>query len=244
MTENTKKHVILSGGSRGLGRTLVAGLMEAGYCVATFARNLGDLGEVAAANDCVFAGVADLRDTASLKQFMAAAEERFGPPSSLINCAGVATDTLLATMRDDAIEAMVGTNLVGTVRLTRLFVRRMLPLHRGGSVINISSIVAHRGYRGLSVYSATKAGLEGFTRALAHELGHANIRVNAVAPGYLQTDMSDKLSESQREQILRRTPLGRLGRSEDVVGAVKFLLSDESAFITGQTLVIDGGITS
>lgn len=243
MTEINKTHILLSGGSRGLGRTLVAGLTEAGYRVATFARNLGDLNELAANDERVFVGVADLCDPASLKQFMAAAEERFGPPSGLINCAAVAIDNLLATMRDDALDSMIDTNLVGTIRLTRMFVRRMLPLRRGASIINISSIVAHRGYRGLSVYSATKAGLEGFTRGLARELGHANIRVNAIAPGYLQTEMSDKLSESQRDQILRRTPLGRLGKSEDVVGAVKFLLSDDSAFITGQTLVIDGGIT-
>jgi 3-oxoacyl-[acyl-carrier protein] reductase len=155
----------------------------------------------------------------------------------------VAIDHLLATMRDDAIDAMIETNLRGTIRLTRLVVRRMLPLRRG-SIINISSIVSQRGYRGLAVYSATKAGLDAMTRALARELGAWKIRVNSVAPGYLNTEMTSKLSEDQQGQILRRTPLGRLGTSDDVLGPVKFLLSEDAGFITGQVLVVDGGITA
>jgi 3-oxoacyl-[acyl-carrier protein] reductase len=237
-------HVILSGGSRGLGRTLIAGLLKAGYQVSTFARNLGDLSDVAAGDEHLFVATADLCDPQSLAKFLAVAEERFGVLRSLINCAGITADQLLATMRDDTIESMIATNLLGTIRFTRMVVRRMLLHQQGGSIINISSIVGQRGYRGLAVYSATKAGLDGLTRALARELGSSKIRVNSVAPGYLQTAMTSKLTDKQRDQILRRTPLGRLGTPEDVVGPVKFLLSEDAAFMTGQILVIDGGITT
>jgi 3-oxoacyl-[acyl-carrier protein] reductase len=236
-------HILLSGGSRGLGRTLVDGLLEAGYRVSTFARDPGDLPQRAEQEPRLHAGAADLRDPGSLSAFLNAAEERFGPPSGLVNCAGVAMDHLLATMREDAIDAMIQTNLAGTIRLTRLVVRRMIPRRRG-SIVNISSIVGIRGYRGLAVYSATKAALDGMTRALARELGDWKIRINSVAPGYLNTEMTGTLTETQQGQILRRTPLGRLGTPRDVVGPVKFLLSEESAFITGQVLVVDGGITA
>jgi len=218
--------------------------LKAGYQVSTFARSLDDLSDVAAGNDCLFVATADLCDSQSLANFLAAAEERFGVIRGLINCAGIAADQLLTTMRDDTIESMIATNLLGTIRITRLVVRRMLVHRQGGSIVNVSSIVGQRGYRGLAVYSATKAGLDGLTRALARELGSAKIRVNSVAPGYLQTAMTSKLTDKQRAQILRRTPLGRLGTPEDVVGPVKFLLSEDAAFMTGQILVIDGGITT
>jgi 3-oxoacyl-[acyl-carrier protein] reductase len=119
----------------------------------------------------------------------------------------------------------------------------MLLSKLGGSIVNISTISALRGFKGLSAYAFTKGGMESFTRALARELGQQKIRVNSIAPGYYDTEMSRNLNNEQREQILRRTPLGRLGRPEDVVGPVLFLLSDQASFITGQTLVVDGGST-
>jgi 3-oxoacyl-[acyl-carrier protein] reductase len=226
-----------------LGRALVAGLLKAGYRISTFARNLEDLGDVAAGDEHLLVATANLCDPKSLANFLTVAEERFGIVLGLINCAGITADQLLATMRDDTIESMIDTNLLGTIRFTRMVVRRMLLHRQGGSIINISSIVGQRGYRGLAVYAATKAGLDGLTRALARELGSSRIRVNSVAPGYLQTAMTSKLTDKQRDQILRRTPLGRLGTLEDVIGPVKFLLSEDAAFMTGQILVIDGGIT-
>jgi 3-oxoacyl-[acyl-carrier protein] reductase len=165
-----------------------------------------------------------------------------GPIQALVNNAGIARDGVLATMRPVDIDAVLDVNLRGTLHLTRLVARPMLT--RGtGSILNISSIIGLRGYSGLAVYSATKGGLDAMTRALARELGPRNIRVNSIAPGYLETEMSSTLGAEQRDQIVRRTPLCRLGRPDDVVGAVLFLLSPASAFITGQTFVIDGGVT-
>jgi 3-oxoacyl-[acyl-carrier protein] reductase len=169
-------------------------------------------------------------------------EAEAGPIQALINNAGIARDGVLAMMRPADIDAVLDVNLRGSLHLTRLVARPMLA-RTGGSILNISSIIGLRGYSGLAVYSATKGGLDAMTRALARELGPRNIRVNSIAPGYLETEMSSTLGDEQRLQIVRRTPLGRLGRPADVVGAVLFLLSPASSFITGQTFVIDGGVT-
>ena len=144
---------------------------------------------------------------------------------------------------DDDIDVVVDLNLKGTLHVTRLVSRRMLA--RGhGRIVNISSIVGLSGYRGLSVYSATKAALDGLTLALARELGSRGITVNSVAPGYLNTEMSHGLDEGQLHQIVRRTPAGRLGEPEDVAHLVQFLAAPENDYITGQVFVIDGGLTA
>jgi 3-oxoacyl-[acyl-carrier protein] reductase len=167
----------------------------------------------------------------------------FGRLDVLVNNAGVARDGVLGTLQDDAIDSMVDVNLKGTIYLTRVAVRRMLRQH-SGAVINISSIVGLSGYRGLSVYGATKAALDGFTRGLARELGPVGITVNSIAPGYLRTEMSHGLDEDQLGQIVRRTPAGRLGKLADVASAAVFLASPGARFITGHTLVVDGGLTA
>jgi 3-oxoacyl-[acyl-carrier protein] reductase len=237
------KHVILSGGSRGLGRNLVEGLLAAGYHVSAFSRSATEFTDQHAADPAFFFEPADLADSETLVRFLKHAQERFGPPFGLVNCAGVATVGVLALLRDDQIDHAIATNLKGTLTLTRLLLRPMRLRGGGGSIVNISSVVGLRGYRGMAVYAATKGGIDAMTRALARELGSWKIRVNSVAPGYLRTEMSETLEHDQLDKILRRTPLGRLGAPADVVGPVKFLLSDESAFITGQVLVVDGGIT-
>jgi 3-oxoacyl-[acyl-carrier protein] reductase len=184
----------------------------------------------------------DMADSASLSRVVKSVEKKTGPIGVLINNAGIAYDGVLPGMPPEQIEKLIHVNLTGTLLLSRLVIRRML-LHNTGDIINISSIIGLRGYSGLAAYSATKAGLDGMTRALARELGPRRIRVNAIAPGYLETEMTHGLSDFQRDQVIRRTPLARLGLPSDVVGVVLFLLSPASAFMTGQTLVVDGGVT-
>ena len=236
--------VLISGGSRGLGLAIVTSLLEGGYKVATFSRRPSETVErLKEKYEKTFRFVeGDMSDAVSLDRVVRNVEKDCGPIEALINNAGIAIDGVLATMQPTQIEQLISTNLTGTLLLTRLAVRHMIVRSRG-SIINISSIIGLRGYAGLAAYSATKAGLDGMTRGLARELGPRNIRVNSIAPGYLETEMTHGLGDAQRDQIVRRTPLGRLGTPEDVLGAVYFLLSPEAGFITGQVFVIDGGIT-
>lgn len=238
------RHVILSGGSRGVGMALATGLLDAGYRVSTFSRKATTFTTSLANDERFFFDAVNVADPVSLAKFVTAAVERFGVPYGLVNCAGIAADGVLATMPESKIDHLLAVNLAGALKLSRLVIRSMLRESRPGSIVNISSTVGHRGYSGLAAYSATKAGLDGMSRALARELGARRIRVNSVAPGYLESEMTLELSEAQRQQIIRRTPLQRLGSPGDVVGPVLFLLSEASAFITGQILLVDGGISS
>lgn len=238
-----RKHVVISGGSRGLGEALVKALLQSGYCVSTFSRNPTRFTEELNDDRNFYYAGADVSDETSLAAFLKCSDRRFGAPYGLINCAGVATEGVLATFSQDAIDKVLNVNLKGPITLTKLVARKMLLGKGTGAIINISSIVGLRGYNGLAVYSATKGGLDAMTRALARELGRRHIRVNSIAPGYIETDMTHGLDAGQLDQIVRRTPLGRLGRPEDVVGATLFLLSPAAEFITGHVLVVDGGIT-
>ena len=178
----------------------------------------------------------------SLREFVRAARRRFPAFDILINNAGVAYDHVLPLSQDKAIEETITVNLTNTILLTRECLKPMW-VRRAGSVVNIASILALRGYSGLSVYGASKAGLLGFTLSLAREVGRLGIRVNAVCPGYVETDMTAGMDAEERNQIIRRTPLGRLARTDDVIPAVRFLASDQASFITGQFITVDGGIT-
>lgn len=237
------KHVIISGGSRGLGQGLVSGLLGAGYSVSTFSRSATEFTNSLLANSQFYFSKADVSDHEQTNAFVESAVEKFGRPYGLINCAGIARDGVLAVMPETEIDQLLSINLSGTLHLSRRVIRSMLLETGPGVILNISSIIGLRGYRGLSAYAATKAGMDGITRALARELGSRKIRVNSVAPGYLTTEMTHGLEDHQTQQIVKRTPLGRLGTPEDVLGPVLFLLSDASQFITGQVFVIDGGIT-
>jgi len=236
--------VLVSGGSRGLGLALVKGLRRRGYRVATFSRRATPAIEklIQADPDGLFFTEGDMADGESLEAVVQRVEDQLGPIAGLVNNAGIARDGVLALMTPAEIETVIGVNLTGSLLLTRQVVRKML-VRSAGSIINITSIIGLRGYSGLAAYAATKAGLDAATRALARELGPRQIRVNSIAPGYLKTEMTDTLSQGQKDQIIRRTPLARLGTPADVVGAAIFLLSDDARFITGQTLVVDGGIT-
>jgi 3-oxoacyl-[acyl-carrier protein] reductase len=162
----------------------------------------------------------------------------------IINNAGIARSGLLPTFPNVEIDTIIKTNLLGAMYIARGALRQILKQKkRGGRIINISSIIASRGYNGLSAYSASKAGLDGMTRSLSRETGKLGVTVNSIAPGYLETEMSSDLSRKQRFQIINRTPLNRLGLVSDITPMILFLLSDEASFITGQTMVIDGGIS-
>ena len=242
---------IISGGSRGLGLAVVERLLDRGDCVATFSRSgSAALDHLASVHpQRLHAERIDAADADAIRGFVDRAAIRFGSVDHCIANAAVAHEGVVATVRDDEIDAMLGVNLRGTIVLVRECVRQMLvrPAGRaadpagGPSVVVVSSVVAARGSPGLAVYAATKAGMEGFARSLARELGPRGIRVNAVAPGFLETDLSASLSEANRSRIVRRTPLGRLGMPSDVVGAIEFLSGPQAGFITGQVLTVDGG---
>ena len=233
---------VVSGGSKGLGRVLVERLLKEGWRVATFSRAANEFTETMAESDDFHWAPADLTDPASLRAFVSGVVTRFGRIDLLINNAGVLHQELLLTMSADRIANLIATNLVAPITLAQACARAMTRTG-GGTVINVSSINAIRGYRGVSVYSAAKAGLDGFSRSLARELGSFNIRVNSVVPGFFDTDMTSQVTSENRARIQKRTPLGRLADIEEMADATLFLASSASSFITGQTIVVDGGIT-
>lgn len=234
--------VIVSGGSRGLGAATCASLLKDGYRVATLSRKPGPLNEAHKDDPNFHWESVDLMDHGSIKAFVMGVGRRWKRLDGLVNNAGATLDQLLALTTDEDMDRTIEINMTSAMRLARAAIRIMIP-GRKGSIVNVSSVLGRRGFKGTAVYAATKAGLEGFSRSLARELGPRHIRVNAVSPGFIETDMTAHMEDSHRKQILRRTPLRRLGDPEDVVAAVRFLLSDEARFITGQTLVVDGGLT-
>lgn len=242
--------VLVTGGTKGLGLAFVQALLESDYAVATCSRS-EQAGEALDSLSLQFGdrlsyAQLDVADTFAIPDFVKKACTKHGlkRPYALINNAGIARDGVLATLPSIDIRRMVDTNLVGTIEMTRAVVQTMLRHGGAGRIINISSIIGSHGYNGLGPYSATKAGIDGFTRSLARELGRRSITVNSIAPGYMETDMSSSLQSERRQQIIRRTPLGRLGQVQDVVPMLKFLLSKDAAFLTGQVITIDGGINA
>jgi len=244
------KHVIITGGSRGLGKALVNGFLADGYSVSSCSRKKTEFVESlegdANFKDRFFWKQVSVGDDDQSDTFVGECVEWAGDKGlfGLVNNAGIAMAGILATFPNVETEKILRVNLFGAIQMARAVSQVLLKKNQGGRIINISSIIGTRGYNGLSAYTASKAGLDGFSRALARELGRRQITVNSVAPGYFKTDMSSTLNEAQLSQIVRRTPLGRLAVEEDVVELVKFLASDKAAFITGQTILVDGGLSS
>lgn len=239
------KTVIVTGGSRGLGHGIGIKLASAGYRVIAIARHETDqlkraMREMNSPKGLLTFRAFDLEDTPAMPALVKQLRKEFGPIHGLVNNAGIGTSSILATMHDSQIERLVRLNTFSTIVMTKYVVRSMMAAG-GGRIVNVASIVAFTGYSGLSVYSATKASIIGFTRSLAREVGPIGINVNAVAPGFLDTEMTGSLSGEQRDQISRRSALHRLAEVEDVANGVEFLLSDKAKNITGTVLTIDAG---
>lgn len=238
--------VVVTGASRGLGLAMAATLARSGYGVVAIARKESEgLAKLASehAGNVLFQAwdLANLASLAALAKILR--ESAHGELWGLVNNAGIGTAGVLSTLPDGKIEELVCLNVTSPITLTKYLVRPMMTA-RAGRIVNVTSIVASTGYSGLSVYSATKAALVGFTHSLARELGPLGITVNAVAPGFVETDMTHGLDEAQRKQVARRSALKRPASAEDVANAVEFLMGDRSRNITGTVLTVDAGNTA
>jgi 3-oxoacyl-[acyl-carrier protein] reductase len=243
------RNVVVTGGSRGLGLAIARKLRTAGYRVIAVARHQGEqLASAMQADRADDPGALwfrpfDLAEIGGLAGLVKGIRKEFGPIYGLVNNAALGTGGILATMRDAQIERIVRLNTLSPLILTKHVVRAMLA-GDGGRIVNIASIAGFTGYGGLAAYSATKASLIGFTRSLAREVGAAGINVNAVAPGFIDTDMTDGIDGPQRAQIMRRSALGRLADADDIADAVEFLLGDKAKSITGTVITVDAGSTA
>jgi len=243
------QNVIVTGGSRGLGLAMARTLAAAGYRIIALAR--GSTEELTSASRAAADGgrgaiefrACDLSDLGRIAPMVKALRADFGPLYGLVNNAGLGTSGILSNMRDQDIQRLIQLNTVSPILLSKYVVRSMMA-QREGRIINIASIVASTGYSGLSVYSATKASLIGFTRSLAREVGQLGITVNAIAPGFIATEMTHELDESQRLKIARRSALKRMADPIDVARSVEFLLGDAGRNMTGTTLTVDAGNTA
>ncbi len=231
------KTALVTGASRGIGRAIATELARAGASVVVSYRTGADEAEALAQEIDGRAVQADVSDAASA----AALVEEAGDLDILVNNAGVTRDGLIVRMSDDDWREVIDTNLASCFFTCRAVTRGMMR-KRAGSIVNISSIVGLRGNWGQTNYAASKAGIIGFTKSLARELGSRNIRANVVVPGYVKSRLTDVLPEEATGAMLENTPLGRLGDPEDVAGAVRFLSSEDARFITGAVLLVDGGL--
>jgi 3-oxoacyl-[acyl-carrier protein] reductase len=231
------KLALVTGGSRGIGRAIALELGRAGAEVVVGYRTGREEAEAVASEIGGRAVEADVSDAESAKALVEAA----GDLDVLVNNAGLTRDGLLVRMSDDDWRTVIDTNLSSVFYTCRAAARPMMR-KRGGAIVNVSSIVGVHGNWGQTNYAASKAGIIGFTKSLARELGSRNVRANVVAPGYVKTQLTDVLPEEATAAMLTNTPLGRLGDPEDVAGAVRFLCSDAAAFVTGDVLLVDGGL--
>ena len=241
----TNRTALVTGASRGIGRACALALAETGARVAVAARNVEQLEslaeEIRAHGREASVVPMDLADAESIKEAIAKTAKDFGPIAILVNNAGITKDGLAMRMKKPDWDLVIATNLTGAF----IAIQQVLPgmmRERWGRIINISSLVGEMGNAGQANYAASKAGLIGLTKSIAQEMGSRNITVNSVAPGYVETDMTQGLSEELKQTILNNIPLKRLGRADDVAAAVRFLASEEAGYITGHVLDVNGGL--
>ena len=241
--ELKERAALVTGGSRGIGFAISRVLAEGGARVAVIGRNADRAKKAAAALPGEgHAGFGcDVANPDQAVETARAAGDTLGSISILVNNAGVTRDNILLRLKDEDWDEVMAVNLKGTFNMTRALIRGMMKL-RDGVIINISSVVGISGNAGQSNYAASKAGLIGFTRSVARELASRNIRCNAIAPGYIETDMTGSLDEKQTEELKERIPLGRLGTPEDVAALARFLAGPSAGYITGQVFTVDGGM--
>ncbi len=240
------KHALVTGASRGIGRSIALELAKQGASVAVNYSGSEDraqavVEEIEAMGQKAFKVQADVSNEKSVKEMITSVVDTFGSIDILVNNAGITKDNLLMRMKEDEFDQVINTNLKGVFLCTKAATRPMMK-QRSGKIINVASIVGVSGNPGQANYVAAKAGVIGMTKSVAKELASRNILVNAVAPGFISTDMTDALSDEQRTSMLELVPLGKLGTPENVATVVKFLASDDAEYITGETIHIDGGM--
>jgi 3-oxoacyl-[acyl-carrier protein] reductase len=240
--EQTGRVALVTGASRGIGRAIAGRLAADGFFVVGTATSEAGAGTIGGhLGDAGRGLVMRVEDETSVEAAFADMTSSCGAPLVIVNNAGVTRDNLLMRMKSDEWQTVVDTNLGSLYRVIKPALRAMMKA-RWGRIINLSSVVARMGNPGQSNYVASKAGIEGFTRSLAHEVASRGITVNAVAPGFIDTDMTAELTEAQIETMLERIPLGRMGAPEDIADAVAFLASERAGYITGETLQVNGGL--
>jgi 3-oxoacyl-[acyl-carrier protein] reductase len=241
-TDSPKRVALVTGASRGIGFAIARRLADDGFHVVGTATSASGATAISAALGAAGQGaLLRVEDPVSVEALFQAFEQGPGMPLVLVNNAGVTRDNLLLRMKDDEWQTVVETNLGAMFRVVKPALRAMTRA-RWGRIVNLSSVVARMGNAGQTNYVASKAGIEGFTRSLAQELASRNITVNAVAPGFIGTDMTSALTEAQSAQMLERIPLGRMGLPEEVAHAVAFLVSEAAGYVTGATLPVNGGL--
>jgi 3-oxoacyl-[acyl-carrier protein] reductase len=248
MADDSKKVAVVTGGSRGIGRAIIMALAEPGLTVVF---NHFDPPEETAADEtiamardkgCDIEGMRlDVADYVAVQEFFAGVVDRHGRVDILVNNAGITRDTLLMRMKEVDWDAVLAVNLKSVFNCTQAVARQMTK-QRYGRVVNIASVVGAMGNAGQANYAASKAGIMGFTKSVARELASRNVTVNAVAPGFIETEMTAQLPEKAKEAFLAQIPLGRAGQPEDVAQVVKFLISEEASYITGQVIHLNGGM--
>ncbi|QXM05889.1 3-oxoacyl-[acyl-carrier-protein] reductase [Crassaminicella indica] len=240
------KVAVVTGGSRGIGKAIALKLASLGAnIVVNYTSNAAKAEEVVKEikdmGKFAIALKADVSNAEEVQSFIKEVEEKFDTIDILVNNAGVTRDTLLMKMKEEDWDKVMNINLKGTYNCTKAVIRKMMK-QKSGKIVNVASVVGITGNAGQANYAASKAGVIGFTKSIAKELGSRGINVNAVAPGFIETDMTDVLSDKVKEELIKQIPMKKLGKAEDVANVVAFLCSDQASYITGQVLNIDGGM--